>query len=297
MMGNEIEHLFRFPKVLPNDVEDFTVYYPKKFPPIKEYYTKLVKQLHNNPVKFRQTCFDLQKDLFQGFEKIKKDYDNCKKKDLDFLIDIDQRLHKLFCYRFWIINYLFCDGPLHDYYVSKVREYAEKVSVWEDLDEKDKSVLQLERDLLQSDYADLYLKSVLKGIKLYDLMISNKTLKKYSDDIKAKVAVEKYDDSYAIIEKLLIELESHKDNKLYQEVMKLLPFHGAKVRGDNLMVYNVVIHSIQFRQKSLDLQQRFESMKVRLEKIVKLAKKKLSKKEYFCKIPYLSHRLLFFINL
>jgi hypothetical protein len=58
---------------------------------------------------------------------IKKEFEQCKNKDLRFLIRTDQRLHKLFCYRFWIINYLFCDGPLHRFYSEKLKEFAEKI--------------------------------------------------------------------------------------------------------------------------------------------------------------------------
>ena len=168
MMQNN-EHLLRFPISLPNDVYDFVLYYPRKFPLIINYYNKLVRELHMNPKKFKETCLKLEEELFAGFKKIKDDFDKCGDKDINFLVEIDQRLHKLFCYRFWIINYLFCDGPLHDYYVSKVKEYAEQIADWNEVEDKEISTLQTERDLLQGDYADLYLKQTLEGIEIYDV--------------------------------------------------------------------------------------------------------------------------------
>jgi len=128
LLTEELAHLFRFPKTLPNDVEDFTLSYPHKFPLVSKIYAQMVEQLYLNPSEFRKKCFELQKELWSGFLKIKNEFNACPNRDLNYLVKTDQRLHKLFCYRFWIVNYLWCDGPLHDFYVHRLKEYAEKIA-------------------------------------------------------------------------------------------------------------------------------------------------------------------------
>lgn len=277
----ELQHLFKFPKTLPNDVEDFTLYYPHKFPLIRKVYQEMVKKLYLNPVEFRRKCFELKKELLEGFQKIKREFDTCKNRDLKLLVKTDQKLHKLFCYRFWIVNYCWCDGPLHDFYVGKIKEYAEKIASWSEIEEKEKSVLEIERALLQSDYADLYLQSALDGLKLEELLSKIPSLAKKITELKKHYLAEEVEDSYRIIEEMLKIIRSDDSNpaKEIQEILKECEI-TAKVRGDNLGTYNQFIHALMFHQNTLQLKSRYDNMRKRLEEIFSLAKHKLSPEEY-----------------
>ncbi len=275
------EHLLRFPRSLPNDVYDFVLYYPRKFPGVVNFFDDLVKEIHMNPEFFRKRCFELQKELFAGFEKIKKDYENCENKDVAFLVNIDQRLHKLFCYRFWIVNYLLCDGPLHNHYVGKVKDFAEKIADWEDIEDKEKVTLQMERDLLQSDYVDLYLGQALQGIKVFNFLNSLKDIREELTHLNDLIKLNDDKQCYPLIEKILNFVESipFNEKKDFEEILadqKLT----AQVRGDNIMIYNSIIRAIKFKESSLLIKDRHESMKGRLEKAFALAKENLTAEEY-----------------
>ena len=252
----ENEHLFRFPKTLPNDLEDFTLFYPLKFPPIIRMYNELVKQLHLNPVAFRNKCLELQKELIVGFQKIKDDYDNCTNRDLSFLVKIDQRLHKLFCYRFWIINYLFCDGPLHSYYVSKIRMFAEKLAQWDEIEDKEPAILEIERALLQSDYADLYFKNTFHSLSLHDYLIHIPAFQKDLQDLKLALPTEDNHLINPILDRILLQIEIHPDAAPVRELLVGPKLTGA-IRGDNLMLYNMISHAFLFYEDSLKLKKRF----------------------------------------
>ena len=275
------KHLLRFPRSLPNDVYDFVLYYPRKFPGVVEFFDDLVKEIHMKPDVFRRKCFELEKELFAGFRKIKKDYDDCENKDVTFLTRIDQRLHKLFCYRFWIVNYLLCDGPLHDHYVSKIKDFAEKIADWEDVEDRERITLQMERDLLQSDYVDLYLKQALQGIMVSNFLLSTDLIKKDVNLLKELIEIGDDQKCYPIIEKILkiLKMVPYEKKKEFEEIMKDQKL-TADVRGDNLSIYGAIIHSITFRENSLLLKARHESMKARLEKAFALAKEKLTLEEY-----------------
>ena len=48
---------------------------------------------------------------------LKKEFEKGDQENLEFLVVTDQKLNKLFCFRFWPVNYLFADGPIHEFYV------------------------------------------------------------------------------------------------------------------------------------------------------------------------------------
>jgi hypothetical protein len=276
MMLNELN---TFPKSLPNDLNDFVAYYPKKFPGIIDFYKKFVNEIHMKPGIFRKKCFELQNELFKGFNKIQKEFNNQKKKDLKFLVKTDQRLHKLFCYRFWIVNYLCCDGPLHRFYSDHLRQFSEKIAEWDDPEEKEIKVLAIERVLFQSDYVDLYLQNTFKGIEIYELLHKIPELKDKISELKDSLQDSKK--SYKIIDEIILTIKkmSTKESKSFYEIMKK-PLETAQIRGDNLLVYNMIMHAIEFYDHSLRLKERHEEMTEKLVQIFDLAKKKLSKKEF-----------------
>ncbi|RMF54816.1 hypothetical protein D6745_04015, partial [Candidatus Woesearchaeota archaeon] len=204
--------IFQFPKSLPNDLEGFCNFYPRKFPKIIPLFEKLAKKYFNKPKEFKKFIYQQQKELFAGFEKIKKDYEKEKRKTEELIVKTDQRLHKLFCFRFWIVNYGFCDGPLHDYYVEKIRYYAELAADWETIEEKQPAILDFERTLLQGDYADLYLQGAFLGIKIFDFFNSSKVFKNQVREIIKKINEKKARECYPIIDNILDYMNNHKDN-------------------------------------------------------------------------------------
>jgi|SRR3989338_3027009 len=281
MQQNNIpEDTFFLPRSLPNDLEGFAIFYPKKFPAIIALFEKLAKIYFKKPKEFKEFIYKEQKELFEGFYKIKKDYDKEKNKTNEFIVKTDERLHKLFCFKFWIVNYGFCDGPLHDYYVEKIRYYAEKIAEWEIIEEKEYAILDVERTLLQGDYADLYLQSAFIGIDLYNKLNSSKV---FSNQIsKIKTLISKHDDKscYIIIEDMLKIIKTQKNTEL-KEIHELLkePIETARVRGDNLALYQVIIHAFEFHEKNVELKQRYDDMVKHISHILDLGRNKLPKQE------------------
>ncbi len=278
--NNVPEDTLLFPRSLPNDLEGFAIFYPKKFPAIIPLFEKLAKKYFKKPKEFKKFMYAEQKELFAGFNKIKNAYDKEKNKTNEFIVKTDEKLNKLFCFKFWLVNYGFCDGPLHDYYVERIRYYAEKIAEWEDIEEKEHAVLDVERTLLQGDYADLYLQSAFIGIELYDKLNSSKLFSKQVS--KLKIELEKHDDKscYVIIEDML-KIINNKTSSESKEIYNLLeePIETARVRGDNLALYQVVIHAFEFHKKNLELKERYDSMVKHISHILDLGRKKLSKQE------------------
>lgn len=284
MPQNNIDPVvFQFPRSLPNDLEGFALFYPKKFPTVIPLFNKLAKTYFKKPKEFKEFIYKEQKELFEGFNKIKRDYDKEKNKTNEFIVKTDERLHKLFCFKFWIVNYGFCDGPMHDYYVERIRYYTEKIAEWEIIEEKEHAVLDVERTLLQGDYADLYLQNAFRGIELFKKLNSSKI---FSNQIsKIKLLISKHDDNacYKLIEDMLKIITSQNKNKEINDIYEMLKIpieEIAKVRGDNLAVYQVIIHAFEFHEKNLELKQRYEDIIKHISHILDLGKSKLSKQEY-----------------
>src|SRR5687768_14312491 len=161
----------KFPGSLPNDVEAFMFFYPRKFPLIVSYYEEVAKKVAKDPKAFQEYGNWAKEELWKGYEKINKDYQNGDQNNLEFLVDIDQRMHKLCCFRFWVVNYLFADGPLHDYFVTNLKALIRKfIDATEDIEDYEQKVILAERDLMQTDYADLYLESAMSDIKTAELI-------------------------------------------------------------------------------------------------------------------------------
>jgi len=272
----------KFPKTLPNDLEDFMVFYPRKFPPIIAYYEKVANLIAADPVKFREYADWAHDELFEGFEKIKKDYESGDQSNLDFLVDIDYRFNKLLCYRFWIVNYLFADGPLHDFFVDNIRSLIHKFTeVGNDVEDFEREVSMIQRDLFQGSYADLYLEQALSGNRLMKLLQSDESVKK-----EMILLIKNIDDDpkkhYDIInmnwEKLVKKVMDAKNQDILNELK--IPLEQVEMRNTKIPLYNMLTHSVEFRVENGRLAERYSTMSSTIMELKKRAKKRLTKGEY-----------------
>lgn len=272
----------KFPKTLPNDLEDFLVFYPRKFPPIVAYYEEVADMIASDPKKFREYGNWAHDELFEGFEKIKKDYENGNQNSLEFLVDVDQRLNKLLCYRFWIVNYLFADGPLHNFFVDNIRSLIHKFAeVGENVEDFEQKVAMIQRDLFQGNYADLYLEQALSGNRLMKLLMDNKAIKSEMGLLLKSIdndPKKNYDIINENWEKVLKKIMKTADDRILSELR--VPLEQVEMRKTKIPLYNMLTHSMEFRLENSQLAERFGMMNARIAELKKLAKSKLSKKEF-----------------
>lgn len=279
------EQLLKFPKTLPNDIEMFMVFYPAKFPGIVSYYEEVAKKIAGDPKAYQEYGQWTHDELFKGFEKIKSDYENGDKDDLSFLVSIDQRFNKLTCYRFWVVNYLFPDGPLHEYFVDTLKNLIRKfVDVGEEVEEFERKIVQIQRDFLQSDYADLYLRQALSGVKLVKLLESNPKTKTFFYE-SAKLIDQHSSENISKINSIwdqLVNLLNKDATEAILDVKKELeiPLEQAKWRKSMLPVYNMLTHAVEFREENKILSERHNGMKQKIDDFFSQAKQKLSVEEY-----------------
>src|SRR3989339_1990785 len=245
----------KFPAYLLNDLEGFLFIYPRKFPKVVSEYERAAKKFGTDPIGFRKLGDLHRNELFVGFAAIKKDLDAGNDDDLSFLIEIDQRFHRLNCFRFWIINYLFPDGPLHEFFIERIRYFSRRLTEEdEDLDVEDyeNKISRIQRNLLQGVYADLYLQNALNGVKIMDLLRLTKrdwliiTINDLlRDGSKANRKIFKLLDP-------LIEEAYRKRSRFGKELAECLHImmEQAKLRGSRLPIYNVLIHSIEFEKEN-----------------------------------------------
>ena len=278
--------LFKFPKSIPNDIEGFISYYPWKYPGIILEYEKAARKYYFNPNGFEKFYRSLRKEIGIGTRKIRSKYGRKKKHSLEFLIDIDGKINKLYCYRFWIINYIFCDGPLHSFYVDKIKEYVRKIGIAPgvEIDVEESYLKEMERNLLQSDYADIYLRNALEGIKIMNILQKYQTVKKDFANLKIAVVQKNNKEIYRLVDKIVFKAEQDKKKKnhLAQSFIAALylPLLQVKMRKNKFPLYTKIIHDIEFYDKNKELAKRYGKMKSEIQKIFKLAKKKLPSKEY-----------------
>lgn len=280
------DYLLKFPKYLPNDIEGFIFYYPNKFPDIINKYEEAAQKYAMDPEGFRKYG-DLQRDeLWVAFRRILEDYNKGDQTDLSFLVEIDQRFHKMFCYRFWIVNYLFADGPIHEFYVDILRNSIRKfVDVTEEVEEFEDKVLLVQRDLLQSDYADYYLRQALDGVRLIKLLEAHPKLKEKTHeafDLIDSGAQKNLETINALWSDIFKQIESTPEEAESKALLKELevPLGQAKMRSSMLPIYNMMTHAAEFREENIDLEARYFDMKNKIDLIFAQAKEKLSSEEY-----------------
>ena len=273
------EYLLKMPTYLPNDIEGMIFTYPNKFPLIKEKYEEAAKKYAMDPEGFRQYGDAEKAELVVGLDNLKKEYEENKDKDLEYMVRMDQRLNKLFCFRFWIVNYLFADGPIHSFYVDNLRLLIRKAVKADETEKYEAKVEEIIQTLLQSDYADEYLQQALdcnaaltelKSIKNIDESLEKVT--KLIDDNPLK-NVNEINNIWKDIWELI------KDNEVIGKKLRHA-INQVKFRSSMLPLYNILTHTIEFRKENLQLQEKYDSMHKKIDNILGQAKKELSADEY-----------------
>lgn len=273
------EYLLKMPTYLPNDIEGMIFTYPNKFPLIKEKYEEAAKKYAMDPEGFRQYGDAEKAELVVGLDNLKKEYEENKDKDLEYMVRMDQRLNKLFCFRFWIVNYLFADGPIHSFYVDNLRLLIRKAVKADETEKYEAKVEEIIQTLLQSDYADEYLQQALdcnaaltelKSIKNIDESLEKVT--KLIDDNPLK-NVNEINNIWKDIWELI------KDNEVIGKKLRHA-INQVKFRSSMLPLYNILTHTIEFRKENLQLQEKYDSMHKKIDNILEQAKKELSADEY-----------------
>lgn len=275
------EKYLKFPQTLPNDLEGFMAYYPYKFPLIMNEYEEAAKRVADSPAEFRKYGDWARDELWAGFEKIKKDYENGNQNDLEFLVEIDQRFNKLFCYRFWIVNYLFADGPLHGFFVDSLRGLIHKfVDVGEDVEDFEQRIIEIQRDLLQGDYADLYLQQALSGTRLIKKMEADETINEKLQKVISLVDLKEQEEKekiYAMWDDI-VEIIKKEGGGLLEELR--IPLEQVEMRGSKAPLYNMLTHAVEFRNENENLLSRHNAMKGGIKIIMEDAENKLDKYEF-----------------
>src|SRR3989344_1003872 len=279
------EHYLKFPSNLPNDIEAFMIFYPRKYPGIISYYEEIAKKLAPDYKAFQEYGNWAKEELWKGYAKINEDYQKGDQTNLEFLVSIDQRMHKLCCFRFWVVNYLFADGPLHDYFVTHLKALIRKfVDATEDIEDYEQKVLLAERDLMQTDYADLYLDSAMQSIETAELLEDNPKISELVKEVT--ILIEEHDQKNAdkisaIWEKVvaIIQDENVQECQDLRENLKGA-FDHAKWVGKVGIIYNRLTHAIEFKEENKGLKRRYEEMKVRIDQLKDEARGKLSPEDF-----------------
>jgi len=277
------EELLKMPKTLPNDIENFCYYYPMKYPNIVAEFEKQTLLLAEDPAAYRAYGDRQHIEMEAMLNKIMKEHyalPEEKRYMLENLVKTEQKLSKMFCFKFWIVNYLFADGPIHDFYVTKIREFARKlVDPQEDTVEYEADIKGIEHDLLQTDYADIYLKNALSSLKLIKILQKDAAYNQISEKIQflLKQGVPK-EELHKEYEKLISLIEKQKDT----DALNILSdrMNQVKMRKSKLPLYTFITQVFEFYEENILLKNRYDNLKTRIENILDTAKQKLSGEEY-----------------
>ncbi|KKR91180.1 MAG: hypothetical protein UW74_C0029G0002 [Candidatus Giovannonibacteria bacterium GW2011_GWC2_44_8] len=277
------EHLLKFPKYLPNDLEGLMFYYPEKFPLIVSDFEEVAPKIAGDPEAFRQYSDHVRDELWAAYEKIKKDYEKGDQTNLEFLVGVDERFSKIYCYRFWIINYLFPDGPIHDFLVDNLKNLIRKfIDVTEDIEDFEQRVVRIQRDLLQSDYADLYLQQALDGVKAVELLKANKKIAEKLPTVTQLIDEHSHSNTEkinSVWQEVYKIIKSDEDAVALREAMAV-PLSQVEMRSSILPLYNMLTHAIEFREENEQLTKRHGGMLGTIDKYKDLARKELTAEEY-----------------
>lgn len=292
-------HILKFPRSLPNDEQQFMTYYPYKFPKVIEWFEQKAQELHKDPVAYAQFVRDEFDVLEAAVNKVNEEYNNGDQNDLNFLIEIDQKFNKIFCFKFWVINYVFADGPLHEFYVDQLKAFARKmVDVSDDIEEYEQRIIQIQRDLLQTDYADIYLVQALHGVTIMKFFEQDEFTKPILEQIIP--LIDQHDENNneeiarlwdPVVNRILDEDDRHygplKDfpaDFTFTSLLDLpplqLPRNQVRMRKTNFPMYSFLNHTVEFRKQNEELEMRYENMKQTIEDIFTEARDKLSEQEY-----------------
>gem|GEM_PF-1342738 len=281
------DHLLKFPQTLPNDIEDFIHFYPNKFPAIIKEYETLARKCFQDPIGFMKMGDRHYQDVVKGFKKLAAEREawyqaHPKASDLDeltFLVEFDGRLNKLFAFRFWIVNYLFADGPIHEYYVDRLKQYARRLIEVEgvEIHDYESRAIALQRDLMQGEYADLYLQDALNCEATIALLRQDKKTGKLLDEIGILISKKDAKDKELSKKKLdlIINLARHGQSAMAKKIKDHLhhAFAQAEWRETDLPLYNTLTQAIEFEEENIRLRQRQDELHEKIRQILIRAKK------------------------
>ncbi len=292
-------HVLQFPKSLPNDEQQFMTYYPYKFPKVIEFFEEKAQELYDKPEAYAQFVQDQFKELSAAVDKVNEEYQKGDQTDLTFLVDIDQKFNKVFCFKFWVINYVFADGLIHEFYVDQLKAFARKmVDVSDDIEEYERRIIQIQRDLLQTDYADIYLVQALHGVIVMNFFEQDEFSKKIISEILPLIDQHDAKNNEKIIElwqpivdKILDPSDDHynalterADDFEFHTLLDLapleLPLNQVRMRKIPFPLFSFLSHTLEFRKQNEKLTERHNSMKATIEEIFTEAQGKLSEEEY-----------------
>lgn len=281
MSINIPEYLLKMPQFLPNDIEGMIFTYPSKFPQIVKNYEEVAKKYYADPEGFRKYGNEQLRELKLGLNKIMEEYKNTESKDLEFLVRLDEKLNKLFCFRFWIVNYLFADGPIHSFYVDNIKSIVRKIVHIQETEKYEREVAEITQKLLQADYADEYLKQALGCNRILEELEKELKIQNLLDTIKKLVKDDplKNIDNINKLWEQVCEILKEKDNEPLKEALHVA-IGQVKMRKSLLPLYNTLTHTIEFSEENKQLQQKFDSVHKEIEEIFENSKNILSESEY-----------------
>lgn len=279
------EEVTKFPKYLPNDLENMIHIYPMKFPKVKEEYERVVRIIGIDPEEYQKYGNYHKEILIKALEKLKMEYKQ-EEKSLDFLVKMDQRLNKLFCFRFWIVNYLFADGPIHEFYVGHLKKLVRKlVPIEKDVEAYENKIASIERLLMQTDYADDYLKYALNCNIIIQFL---KNICPEQTEAVRKLLDKPNENQVQInqIWEMVIKKIEEENN---EEMMKALKkaYIQVKFRKSMLPLYNLLTHAVEFEEENKELQIKYDQAKKEIDQILLLAKEKLQEEYELLETAYL----------
>lgn len=277
-------NIFDFPRTLVNDAEGFIYYYPKKFPKIVETYVKLIKKYYNDPEGFREFCLEESKELLKIAGKFVDFYKKIDKiGDLKLLFEIDDKMNKLYCFKFWLYNYLVCEGPLQKFHISKIKNFSEKIVEWDVPEEREGELERIRKLLIQTDYTDFYVFNLLEGVKVYDYFAKINNFKEEVEALKALLSKKNYDyeEANRMIDELVDKVRENEDENS-RDIMKCLApiLRVCEIKGENLPLYSFMMTAFKFREKGLAYKKNYEKLKADIRDIFVFAKGKLSEEDY-----------------
>lgn len=279
MSINIPEYLLKMPKFLPNDIEGMIFTYPNKFPQIVKNYEEVAKKYYADPEGFRRYGDKQLEELKIGLDKLKTEYANTENKDLEYLVKMDQRLNKLFCFRFWIVNYLFADGPIHSFYVDNLKNIVRKIVQIDETEKYEKEVANMTYKLLQGDYADEYLQQALECNKVLDELEKEPKIQEKLNELKNLIDEDALKNVESINEIWKAVWEDIKENEQINKSLHLA-INQVKFRKSFLPLYNALTHTIEFREENKELQRKFDLVHKEIEEIFEQSKNILTEEEF-----------------
>lgn len=277
-------NLLKFPWNLPNDLDVLLPYYRSKYPPIVNYYEETAQKITFDSEAFREYGFWARKELGEAFEKVKHDYETGDQTSLKFLLQIDARFQKMYCYRFWIVNYLFPDGPVHEFFVNNLKDLIRKiVDIGDDVNDFENEIERMQRDLMQGSYGDMYLQQALAGVRLYEQLKQRDETRTILEE--AEPLVDEHNDDHRsrinqLWEQLYNLITTNEYEYLDLKENLVIPLEQAVMRSSKQPFYNMLTHTVEFRVENIELSKRHDGMGTVIDTYRESAKERLTEDEF-----------------